>query len=61
MLRWLFMVPIYYGLIAILLWGGFDLAEHKWYRGRAGFRRLLLHSLILGSILAVFAPYIDKW
>lgn len=58
---WLFMLPICYALSALLLWGALDVGEQKRYRGSAGIKRLLLHSLILGAILATLAPYLPIW
>jgi len=61
MRTWLFMLPFCYALSALVLWGGLDVGEHKWYRGRDGIKRLLLHSLILGAIFAAVVPYLPVW
>ena len=61
MRSWLFMVPICYALSALILWGALDIGERKRYRGRDGFKRLLLHSLILGAIFAAVVPYLPMW
>jgi hypothetical protein len=55
------MVPICYALSALILWGALDIGERKRYRGRDGFKRLLLHSLILGAIFAAVVPYLPMW
>jgi hypothetical protein len=61
MREWLFMLTICYAVSALLLWGGLDVGERKWYRGKDGIKRLLLHSFILGTILAAFGPYLPMW
>jgi hypothetical protein len=48
---WLFMPPTCSALSALLLWAVLDVGERKWYRGRDGIKRLLLHSLYFGSDL----------
>ena len=55
------MLPFYWALSALLLWGDLDVGEQKWYRGVAGMKRLFFHSLILGPILASVAPYLPMW
>ena len=61
MRAFLLMLPICDALSAFLLWGVLDVGERKWYRGRDGIKRLLLHFLILGTILAVAGPYWPVW
>ncbi len=61
MRAWLFMLPICYVLSASVLWGALDAGEQKWYRGRGGLKRLLLHSLVLGAIFAAIVPRIPMW
>jgi len=61
MRTWLFMLPICSLLSALLLWGALDVGERKWYRGKAGIRRLVLHSVILGAIFAAAVPYLPIW
>ena len=58
---WLYMLPLSYVLSALLLWGAVDVGERKWYRGKAGIKRLLLHSLILAAIFAAIVPYLPMW
>jgi hypothetical protein len=55
------MLPICSALSALVLWGGLDVGERKWYRGSDGLKRLLLHALILGAIFAAVAPYLPMW
>jgi hypothetical protein len=61
MRSWLFMLPICCVLSALVLWGALDVGESKWYRGRDGIKRLLLHSLILGAIFAAVARRLPTW
>ena len=58
---WLFMVPMCCAASALFLWCELDVGEEKLYRGRAGIKRLLLHSLVLGAILAAVGPYLPMW
>jgi len=61
MRAWLFMLPTCSALSALLLWAVLDAGERKWYRGRDGIKRLLLHSFILGAIFAGVVPYLPIW
>jgi len=55
------MLPICYALSVLLLWGALDVGERKWYRGKDGIKRLLLHSLILGATFATVVSYLPMW
>lgn len=55
---WLFTLPISCAVSALFLSGELDVGEEKLYRGRAGIKRLLFHSLVLGGILAGVGPYL---
>jgi len=61
MQEWLSIMAGCYAVSALILWGDLDVAERKWYRGKNGIKRLLLHSFILGTILALVGPHLPMW